>query len=286
VFELSPPSVQGGAWTETVLWEFGKYKGDGDAPGEGKLNWDASGNLYGTTAGGGASNHGTVFELSPGAGGSWTETVLLSFSGGDGDDPLYGVAIDAAGNLYGTTNRGGIRNSNNYCEQGCGTIFELAKSSDGWTERVYRLDGAKGANPQSNISIDAAGNLYGTTQNGGEAGQCNVGYGCGSVFKLVPQSGGGGRLSSILFNSQVNGNPYAGVLIDGDAIFGTATWGDDVYEIKDGVETIIYQFCSLSDCADGKTPAAGALVSHDGLLYGVTEQGGYLNNGVVYSVTK
>jgi len=80
---------------------------DGSAPQAG-LIFDAAGNLYGTTFGGGTSSNGTAFELTPAAGGTWTEKVLHSFSGGaDGSAPLAGVIFDAAGNLYGTTFRAG-----------------------------------------------------------------------------------------------------------------------------------------------------------------------------------
>jgi uncharacterized repeat protein (TIGR03803 family) len=287
VFELSPPIVQGGAWTESVLWEFGNTKGDGRGPFQGKLNWDTAGNLYGTTSAGGAYRRGTVFELSPKPGGGWAEAVLFSFSGADGADPFYGVAIDAAGNLYGTTNGGGIKSSHSYCQDGCGTVFELMPSANGWTEQLlYRPTGAGGARPNSNISADASGNLYGTLEYGGDQGQCYAQSGCGGVFKLVPKAGGGGTRYSFLFNGQNGGNPWAGVLVDGDAVFGTTSWGDNVFEIKGRTESVLYQFCSQPNCTDGTEPLAGALVSRDGVLYGVTAAGGEFNNGVVYSVTK
>jgi uncharacterized repeat protein (TIGR03803 family) len=287
VFELSPP-VGGGPWTETVLWEFGKAKGDGLGPYQGKLNWDAAGNLYGTTSAGGTKGRGTVFELSPISGGGWSETILYSFSGPDGATPYYGVAIDAAGNLYGTTNGGGIKDSNSYCQDGCGTVFELTHLATGWTEQLlYRPTGAEGARPNSNISIDSNGNLYGTLEYGGGAG-CFAKAGCGGVFRLVPKAGGGGSKQTFLFDGQADhgGNPWAGVLVDGDVLFGTTYWGNNVYELKGKTETVLYQFCSQPNCADGSEPLAGTIVSEGGLLYGVTAQGGQANNGVVYSVTR
>lgn len=287
VFELSPRTAPGGPWTETVLWEFGLEKGDGLGPDEGKLNFDAAGNLYGTTTAGGAHGHGTVFELSPIVGGGWSETVLLSFSGADGSAPLYGVAIDAAGNLYGTTSLGGV--ANDYFEDGCGTVFELTHlGPSGWAERLlYKPTGANGAHPSSNISIDLDGNLYGTLEYGGDVG-CYANAGCGGIFRLAPGGGGGIARSSFLFNGQGDngGNPWSGVLIDENALFGTTDWGNNVYEVKDKIETVLYQFCSQPNCADGSGPLAGTIVSRGKLLYGVTAQGGELNNGVVYSLTK
>jgi uncharacterized repeat protein (TIGR03803 family) len=108
VFELTPPATQGGAWTETVLYSF--QGGNAAAGPEASLIFDAAGNLYGTTYGGGASSDGTVFQLTPPAtqGGSWTETVLYSFKGGsDGEYPVASLIFDPAGNLYGTTVFGG-----------------------------------------------------------------------------------------------------------------------------------------------------------------------------------
>ncbi len=112
-FELTPTA--GGGWTETVLHSFGNGS-DGNSPLAG-LVFDAVGNLYGTTVGGGTNTYyGTVFELTPTAGGGWTEQVLLSFNGSNGRDPFAGLIFDAAGNLYGTTFNGG---------SGVGTVFEL-----------------------------------------------------------------------------------------------------------------------------------------------------------------
>jgi len=128
---------------------------DGSSPSSG-LIFDALGNLYGETEGGGNGN-GTVFELSPNSNGGWTETVLYSFQGGnDGVGPSDGLVFDQAGNLYGTTYGGN------------GTAFELSPNgSGGWTETVlYRfLGGSDGAGPQGLI-FDQKGNLYGTANEG------------------------------------------------------------------------------------------------------------------------
>jgi uncharacterized repeat protein (TIGR03803 family) len=175
VFELSP---QSGSWNETVLFSF-----DGNDNGswpEGDLVFDASGNLYGTTSFGGSDGKGEVFELSPQAGGGWTETVIYSFDAskygnGDGEQPAAGVTFDPAGNLYGTTVYGGIHSG--------GTVFELSPAAGGgWTETVlhsfqnYSVD--SGIQPRGNVILDATGNLYSTLSNGGH-------YSRGSVFEIL-----------------------------------------------------------------------------------------------------
>jgi uncharacterized repeat protein (TIGR03803 family) len=155
VFELTPAG--GGGWTEKVLYSFGNGT-DGSDPWAG-LIFDAVGNLYGTTYGGGTYNYGTVFELTPTAGGGWTEKVLHNFNynGTDGDYPYAGLIFDAARNLYGTTLGGGTYNS--------GTVFRV--NAVGGRVRVQVLhsfgNGTAGWEPYAGLIFDAVGNLYGTT---------------------------------------------------------------------------------------------------------------------------
>ena len=135
-WELSPDGS--GGWTEQTLHSFGNGN-DGQDP-RSALTMDAAGNLFGTTSGGGANRGGTVFELSPAAGGGWTETVLYSFGlRGDGCYPYGRITIDAAGNLYSTTQQ--------VCDgSGYGTVFELSPSSGGYTEKIIHhfLNSASG----------------------------------------------------------------------------------------------------------------------------------------------
>jgi uncharacterized repeat protein (TIGR03803 family) len=117
VFEFTPAAA--GSWTESILHNFASNP-DGAEPYYGNLILDAGGNLYGTTEQGGASGNGTAFELVPGAGGIWTETVLHSFNdnGADGYNPLGALVRDGEGNLYGTTELvGGTYNG--------GIVFEI-----------------------------------------------------------------------------------------------------------------------------------------------------------------
>ena len=147
---------------------------------------DEQGNLYGTTAEGGTGcpgegsvGCGTVFKLTP----SGNETVLYSFAGGnDGDGPWSTLVRDGQGNFYGTTFFGG--GSGCTGDGGCGTVFKV---SPGGTETVlYRFTGGTdGARPYGGVVLDAAGNIYGTTFEGG-LGQCDEDLGCGVVFKVTP----------------------------------------------------------------------------------------------------
>lgn len=164
---------------------------DGGAP-SGKLTLDANGNLYGATYWGGNGGDlcgngnnvgcGTVFELTP-SNGTWTETVLYSFSGGaDGADPNSALVFDSLGNLYGTTQNGG-----NECS--CGVVFELSPGQSGWTETVLHTFSGNGPrNPAAGLTIDAAGNLYGSTTRGGLSDYCYPDS-CGIIFKLSPNAG-------------------------------------------------------------------------------------------------
>ncbi len=158
VFKLSRPSqTTTDGWTETVLYRF-LGGSDGSQPELGNLIFDQSGNIYGTTSGGGPHNAGTVFKLTYSSGG-WTESILYSFAGGsDGANPWSGVTFDQAGNLYGTTESGG-----NY--YGYGTVFELMPSGSGWTKKtLYSFQSRNdGAYPYAGVSFDRSGNLYGTT---------------------------------------------------------------------------------------------------------------------------
>ena len=284
VFELAPPSIRGGIWTETVLWDFeGSLNGDDGSQPLARLTWDAAGNLYGTTVNGGSSfSLGTVFELSPSLGGGWNESVLYAFCVNgppctDGAEPAAGVSFDKSGNLFGTT------------YEVWGSIFELSLQAGGvWTETtLHKFGPHAGGNPISEVNIDQSGNLYGTVSDGEGTAQC------GGVWRLSPQSGGGYSKSILFLNpSGVNGcTPLAGVFLDsnGTTAFGTASTGSPhnggtLFTIIRGKETVLYDFCQLPGCADGSTPAA-SLTLHDGSLFSTTSAGGAFNQGVIFRAT-
>jgi uncharacterized repeat protein (TIGR03803 family) len=150
---------------ETVLYRF-KGAPDGQFP-TGCLAIDSAGNLYGTTSEGGVNGAGTVFKLDT----SGNETILLNFDGQNGGDPQGGLIIDAVDNLYGTTEGGG--------STGAGVIFQLDSSGNETVLHSFN-EAVDGFNPTGVLLIDAAGNLYGTANGGGN------GYGHGTIFKLAP----------------------------------------------------------------------------------------------------
>jgi uncharacterized repeat protein (TIGR03803 family) len=166
-------SLVSGKWKMSILDEFRGTPHAGFP--YGGLISDSTGSLYGTTYYGGANGLGSVFKLTKGANGKWTENDLYSFkSGTDGDSPTSTLVFDGHGNLYGTTSAGGDSN-------GDGTVFKLTPASGGkWNESVvYRFkNNPDGSQPYYGMTLDKAGNLYGTTAIGG--------VGSGVVFKLTP----------------------------------------------------------------------------------------------------
>lgn len=270
---------------EQVLYNFKYQSTKGANPNAGLIR-DAAGNLYGTTMLGGAFNRGTVFELSPKAGGGWTDKVLHSFKGqqkGDGTDPWGALIFDRAGNLYGTASGGGT------C--GWGIAFELVAQTNGsWKEEVLHSFGcgSDGAEPLTGLTLDAAGNLYGTTYYGGSS-SCNDGYGtgCGVVFELTPQAGGGWS-ETVLYNFSASGGdgnyPEGNVIVDSaghlygsTSAGGTYTFGT-AFELLPGsggiwTEQIIHSF----NGNDGSYPVGNLIFDGAGNLYGTTT--GNIPNG-------
>ena len=287
VFELSPNST--GGWTYSVIY-YGFGGSNGTTP-VGGLTPDASGNLYGTTQGGGSSNAGVVFELSPTSGG-WVETVLYNFTGGsDGAYPDSGVIFDAAGNLYGATTYGGTGTTYN----GFGVAFKLSQVAHAWTETVLHTfsGGADGAVPMGPLVFDPSGNLYGTTLAGGFPNGCtrSDGPGCGVVYQLSP--GTGGTWAETVLDTFQSGtdelggyggaNPFAGVTLDSAGnLYGTTAFGGRT-NVKSGVvlklspsssgwtETVLHAFYGGTD---GGTPLSGIALDSAGNLFGTTAYAG------------
>jgi uncharacterized repeat protein (TIGR03803 family) len=257
VYELSPASR--GSWTETTLHDFMGYPNDGAFP-TAALILDQAGNLYGTTTEGGNGpciantdnpGCGTVFKLSPGSGGVWTENVLynftLSFQGTEMNP--NGITMDSKGNLYTTTEYGSPASDCNY-RLGCGAVWELTPSSGGrWAVIVlynFGSSASDGEYPLGTLSFDAMGNLYGTTSAGGPSNCLVFGAsGCGTVFRLSPSSKGGWTesvLHSFSGPYKDGANPATGVILDAAGnVYGTtsvggadegADWGGTVFEIS------------------------------------------------------
>jgi uncharacterized repeat protein (TIGR03803 family) len=203
---------QNGGWTESVLYPF-TGGNDGGNP-YSSIIFDKAGKLYGTTYVGGAHRNGTVFQLRS-SGSVWTENTLYAFQGSsDGGSPFGGVVFDNSGNLYGATSGGGPGSG--------GTVYELMPSNSSWTFAVvYGFNGsAYLPGPYDSLTMDAAGNLYGTTIKDGA-------HGTGSVFQLTPSFGGWTETDLYDFPSSADGAfPYGNVLIDAKGnLYGTASQG-------------------------------------------------------------
>jgi uncharacterized repeat protein (TIGR03803 family) len=285
VFELSPEA--GGAWKETLLHNFGQEGGGGYYL-QGGLIFDSAGNLYGTAQYGGTHAGGVVFELFAAAGGGWEEKVLHSFGNGtEGSHPSCTLVMDTAGDLYGTTNLGGIYNQ--------GIAFELSPTGSGdWKEKVLHNFGASatdGTQPWAGLIFDAAGNLYGTTLNGGA-------YKGGTVFELTPHTDGGWS-ERILHNfgkvdsSGVSADEvYAGVIFDAAGnLYGTTYSGgahDDgvVFRLTPTAGgTWKTSILTSLDDTDGANPFGGLVLDAAGSLYG-TGSGGVSNeDGTVFELS-
>jgi uncharacterized repeat protein (TIGR03803 family) len=171
IYQLTP---SGSGWNARILYSFQGIP-DGALP-FGALIFDRSGNLYGTTTQDGILGGGTVFKLAS-SGGSWTLSVLYALRGSYGCGPQGALAMDAAGNLYGTTVCGGA-NLN-------GSVFKLTPIEGGWTSSSLHdfTGGSDGGYPMSGVTLDANGNVYGTAERGGE--NC-FGGGCGVVWEITP----------------------------------------------------------------------------------------------------
>lgn len=276
VFELSPPSSAGGAWTEKVLYSFTGFA-DGSRP-QCKLLLAKNGALMGTTFSGGAHSAGTVFKLTPPSvpGGAWVESILYSFTGrGDGAFPWPGVVADKAGNLYGVNEANGV---NSY-----GTAFELSPPVGGvgaWQETILHSFGLfEGANPVGELVLDQAGNVYGMT---------NVGPGsvsCGTVFQLVPPaSKGGAWTENILYTftcGNDGGDPYSGLVFDsaGDLLGADAYQGSygggAIFKLSPSAgawtETTLHDFAGGPD---GMESYSTLIRGKGGAYFGATVTGG------------
>ncbi len=270
------------AQTLTTLYSF---TGVADGMEPNGLIRDSASNLYGTTGWGGDLNCGdhagcgTAFKLDS----TNQLTVLHTFTGGaDGALPLGTLLLDAAGNLFGTTQQGG----NIYCylgSMGCGTVYRL--DAAGNKKMLYAFAGSlQGALPYGSLVEDANGNLYGTTAWGGVA-TCNE---CGTVFKV--RATGGTDTILHKFTGRGDGTlVYAGVIRDAAGnLFGTTYYGGaynlgTVFKVDStGKESVLHSFNSGGD---GETPAA-PLVADGAYLYGTTQGGGTYDGGTVFKVDK
>jgi uncharacterized repeat protein (TIGR03803 family) len=282
VFKISPSGA------ESILYSFGDLPtNDGDGP-YSSLIIDSAGNLYGTTQLGGATNNGTVFKISP----EGAETILHSFTGIDPNGPPYdganpqsGVIMDNAGNLYGATWQGGANDT--------GTVYRISPSGTEVVLYSFGPVGTDGLNPNGDLIMDSAGNLYGTTACGGA-------YLQGTVFKLTPLNvesilfsfGGPGGSGCLPLNLAPYGaNPNGKLIMDsagnfyGTAYNGGATGGGTVFKLSPtGTIAVLYSFDNSAGSTDGDNPLGGLVMDSAGNLYGTTDLGGANHNGTVFKI--
>lgn len=178
VFELSPNGS--GGWNLRTLYSF-TGQDDGGTPFSG-LTFDASGNLFGATSAYGPGNGGTIYELTPAAGGNWNFQTVFTFTGPRGGiqpGPLANLTFDAQGNMYGTTHLDGPFNF--------GAIFKLTPGSGGWTYTSLHdfTGGLDGGYPRSVVAFDASGNMYGTASEGGTGNRTACVGPCGVIWQIA-----------------------------------------------------------------------------------------------------
>lgn len=226
VFKLKPPTAVGKPWTRTLLYSFRGGKTDGAYPSA--LFTMKGGSLVGTTREGGATNGGTVFQLTPKSTGPWTGRVLYSFTSGGGFSPRSGLIADKVGALYGTTAQGG--------EHGAGVVFRLKPPTRGtkWTyTALHSFGGPDGAAPFAALAAGAGGALYATTSQAGTSADCSKvsGGGCGTIVKLTPPPSKVGPWIPLVlhtFKGKSTGGafPFASVAVGKDgALYGTTQFG-------------------------------------------------------------
>jgi uncharacterized repeat protein (TIGR03803 family) len=249
----------------------------------GGMAFDASGNLYGTTPGGGDAD-AAIFKLTA-SGGRWTYTLLQTLTLGEGSAIAATLAVDQAGNLYGTSINGGTYD--------VGSVFELspnALTAQGWTVEVlhsFLNSHQDGSGPWDKVMFDEAGNLYGTTRDGGPSGG-------GVIFELRPGEGSDWTEDILYrFTLQSGGQPYDELIFDhAGNLYGTAStaggppcYCGTVFELQPTStgwkETVLHRFHG----SNGEHPMGGLVLDAEGNLYGTTAEGGKNGSGTVFKLT-
>ena len=275
VFDVWRPANNSLPWKESVVHSFGTGT-DGAQP-IGGVVFDSAGNFYGTTSLGGDTGNGAVFEVKR-SGNKWIESVIYSFKGGtDAFNPVAGVTLGAHGVIYGTTSFGG--------KDGDGTVYRLQRSGSHWKETIlYSFKGGNdGQHPVGGVILDSAGNLYGSTFQGGANGG-------GTVYRLSHSSKGWKLTTGYSFNPGFGG-PYNKLTLDASGnIYGT-TNGDgannagSVFKLrpKNGAWefTDLYDF---TDGTDGGLPYGALVLDAQGNIFGTAVVGGTDNQGVVFEI--
>ena len=255
-----------------------------EAP-ERSLIADANGDLFGTTADGGANGLGSVFEIAKTAGGyASTPTTLVSFNGTNSEFPEGSLIVDCNGDLVGAALQGGAN--------GDGTVFEIVKTAGGYASApttVVSFNIADGVDPHAGLIADANGDLFGTTALGGANGD-------GTVFEIAKTAGGYASTPTTLvsFNERNGSDPIASLIADSNGdLFGTTANGGangdgTVFEIAKtagGYASTPTTLVSFNH-ANGAVPEAGLIADAKGDLLGATEGGGANGDGAVFEIAK
>jgi uncharacterized repeat protein (TIGR03803 family) len=267
-----------GDYTEKVLHTFSGSGKNAWGP-EAGVVMDASGNLYGTTVFGGSSGSGAAFKLTL-IDGVWKQTVIHNFAAyeSDGNQPVAGVTLDSAGNVYGTTENGGSDHA--------GTIFEISPNgSGGYTQKtIHSFKQSDGGYPMGNVIIDSVGNLYTLTGIGGTIGE-------GTLVELSPKTGGGWT-ETVLYNFSDIPGPYLTVDASGN-FYGIAGGGNNnqgvIWKISPTAEgtyteQVLYDICTETACAIGTGPV-NVVLDAAGNIYGTNYAGGAYTYGTAFELS-
>jgi uncharacterized repeat protein (TIGR03803 family) len=254
---------------------------DGEIPSAGLVQ-AANGQFYGTTQDGGIYGGGTIFEITAAGVLTTTYNFCAKVNCTDGENPMAPLIQASNGHLYGTTYYGGPYTG--------GTVFEISQTNSYTMLRSFdRI--VNGSNPYGGLVQGANGNFYGTMSQGGP----NAGYAAagGTVFEITP-----GGTVTVLYSFCAQTNCTDGSLADGGLVLGTdgnfygttqvggTINGGTAFSINpSGALTTLYNFCSLSNCADGAAPYGGLLQATNGTFYGTTYTGGSNDDGSIYSVS-
>jgi uncharacterized repeat protein (TIGR03803 family) len=291
VFKFNPSTGQ-----FTVLYQFTGGT-DGAAP-QAPLLIAPDGTLYGSTTGGGNlescqsdygySGCGVVFHLQPRANpprnileNYWVETPIYTFSGSDGNSPYGDLATDQSGAIYGSTLDGGSEDQ--------GVVFELAPSNGAWSESILHnfTGGSDGASPNG-VTLGPAGNVYGTTEEGGGGG-CLMDSACGTIYQLLAGSGWMENLLYSFTGGSDGGNPASGATFDSSGnlysstLFGGDGKGGTLFELSSGswAFQLLYTFTGMS----GGPVLSDLVLDRAGSFYGTTFQDGVSGAGSVFKLT-
>lgn len=277
-------SHHGSSWLLNPLYSF-TGQGDGALPYYGAVALGPDGTPYGTTSSGGIGESGTVFNVRPRPNACntvicpWMDTTVHQFgTGTDGIQPTGGVIFDSAGNMYGTTFHGGAT--------GNGTVWEATRSGQNWTESViYNFaGGGDGGNPVAGVIMDANGNLYGTTYDGGT-------FGFGTVYQLTRSGSNWTKSILYIFQNGTDGRaPSGGLVFDnagnlyGTTSFGGSNGGGTVYELT--AAGGVWNFTTLVSFSGTAGPYNNLTLDSAGNLYGTTYRDGVSGAGSVFKLTQ